>query len=63
MLVAAGLPELVDDLVRVLARRLGLLADELDLVVGHLDLEAVRDDLEDELARDGAARFAAERLA
>ena len=43
---------------------LGLLADELlDLVVGHLDLELVRDDLEHELARDRAPRFAAERLA
>src|SRR5581483_1437250 len=56
-LVPTAREDLVDDLLRLLALTLGVLADELpDLVVGHLDARLVRDRLERELARDRQRR-------
>src|SRR3954463_2811885 len=44
LLLRAGRPEVLDQLVCVLARGLGLLADErLHLVVAHVEVELVRD--------------------
>ena len=54
-------PDVLDHLVRVVARRLRLLADQvLDLVVGDRDAGLLRDRLERELARDRLGRLGAD---
>jgi hypothetical protein len=61
--VAAAREDLVDDLVRLVALDLGVLANELaQLVVRYLDAGLVGDGIECELARDAERRLGAQAL-
>src|SRR5581483_10693881 len=59
----AAREDLVDDLLRLLALAIGVLANELsDFVVGHVDARLVRDRLERQLARDRQRRLRLQAL-
>src|SRR5207245_10188775 len=62
-LVPAGREDLLDDLLRLLALGVGVLADELaQLLVRDLDPRLLGNRLEGELARDRTCRFGAQAL-